>query len=227
MISEIAKQIAETKISSASSVESGPGKFEVPGTRDLGRTDDGPTGFDAKDIGNLSDIEANMTPGRRDTEPGKDAFTRNKADVGTSGTEVRAKDTINMKLEGQNYPGTDVLFERVRTETDKGEQVEVVVPKFESVEDVQLPEELEKETDFKQNKECNGQLKEDVENKPELAERFNDEQLDQIKNGETPEGYTWHHDAPKGKMQLIDLKIHAKVRHTGGKEIWGGGSEHR
>ncbi|MDR3279839.1 MAG: hypothetical protein LBT23_04955 [Synergistaceae bacterium] len=93
MISEIAKQIADTQISSASIVESGPGKFEVPGTRDLGRTNDGPTGFDAKEIGKLSDIEADMTPGGRDAVSGKDAFTRNKADVGAS--DVGQENTVN------------------------------------------------------------------------------------------------------------------------------------
>jgi hypothetical protein len=34
-------------------------------------------------------------------------------------------------------------------------------------------------------------------------------------------GYTWHHTENLGEMQLIPDFIHAKVRHTGGKHIWG------
>ncbi len=34
-------------------------------------------------------------------------------------------------------------------------------------------------------------------------------------------GYTWHHTENPGEMQLISDFIHGKVRHTGGKHIWG------
>mgnify|MGYP005990231097 CR=1 FL=1 len=34
-------------------------------------------------------------------------------------------------------------------------------------------------------------------------------------------GYTWHHTENLGEMQLIPDFIHKKVRHTGGKHIWG------
>ena len=105
--------------------------------------------------------------------------------------------------------------------------MEVVVPEFDSVFDVQLPEDLHQASDKKQFDECNAQLKKAVEEDPELAAKFTDEQLEQIKNGETPDGYTWHHDAEKGKMQLVDSETHAKTGHTGGRSIWGGGSENR
>ena len=110
---------------------------------------------------------------------------------------------------------------------DAGEDVEVVVPKFESKFDAQLPEDLEKASDKEQVKECNKQLKEAVENDPDLKEQFTDEQLEQIMDGETPDGYTWHHDAEKGKMQLVDSETHAKTGHTGGRVIWGGGQSNR
>jgi hypothetical protein len=66
MVGEIAKQALETQTSPAYDAESGPGKFEVPGTHDIERTDDGPTGFDVKEVGKLSDIEADITPVRKD-----------------------------------------------------------------------------------------------------------------------------------------------------------------
>ncbi len=52
-------------------------------------------------------------------------------------------------------------------------------------------------------------------------------QLEQIENGDTPDGYTWHHDAEAGKMQLVDTETHQKTGHTGGRSIWGGGTESR
>lgn len=45
--------------------------------------------------------------------------------------------------------------------------------------------------------------------------------------GDTPDGYTWHHDAEAGKMQLVDTETHQKTGHTGGRSIWGGGTESR
>jgi hypothetical protein len=135
--------------------------------------------------------------------------------------------TRNEHLEGRAHPETDVKFVRKTVEDANGNEVEVVVPEFDSVYDVQLPEELYEASDKKQFDECNAQLKEAIENDPEFADKFTDEQLEQISNGETPDGYTWHHDAEKGKMQLVDSDTHAKTGHTGGKAIWGGGTENR
>ena len=53
------------------------------------------------------------------------------------------------------------------------------------------------------------------------------EQMEQILDGETPDGYTWHHDAEVGKIQLVESDIHMKTGHTGGRTVWGGGNENR
>ena len=135
--------------------------------------------------------------------------------------------TRNEELAGKKHPDTGVPFETRVVEDCNGNLVEVVVPKFESVFDARLPEELYKATDVEQFNECNKQLKEAIKNDPELAKKFTKEQLEQIENGDTPDGYTWHHDAETGKMQLVDSKVHAQTGHTGGKVIWGGGSENR
>ncbi|WP_341302435.1 HNH endonuclease [Lysinibacillus sp. FSL H8-0500] len=133
----------------------------------------------------------------------------------------------NQDLEGKKHPDTGVPFIVKVVENSEGELVEVVVPEFDSAFDAQLPEGLYESTDNEQFSECNRQLKEAVQNDPELATKFTDEQLEQIMDGETPDGYTWHHDAEKGKMQLVDTKTHAQTGHTGGKSIWGGGSVNR
>ena len=133
--------------------------------------------------------------------------------------------TDNEHLEGQIHEPSGIKYVSKVVDIN-GVKVEVVVPEFESKMDVQLPENLEKESNSKQFKECNSQLKDRVENDPEFRERFTDEQIEDIMNGDTPEGYTWHHDAEKGKMQLVETSKHDRTQggaaHTGGKALWGG-----
>lgn len=133
----------------------------------------------------------------------------------------------NEYLEGSEHPETGVPFERKTVENENGEKLEGVFPQFESEYDVQLSEENLQTSDMEQFTECNEKLKEAVETDPDLVSKFSDEQLEQIKNGDTPDGYTWHHSEDKGKMQLVDSDVHAKTGHTGGKSIWGGGSSNR
>lgn len=135
--------------------------------------------------------------------------------------------TRNESLEGDRHPITGVPFERKTVEDSDGNEVTGVFPEFDSDFDAQLPEDLYEASDKEQFAECNRQLKEAVEKDPELAKKFSSEQLEQIKNFDTPDGYTWHHNEEKGKMQLADSDIHAKTGHTGGKTIWGGGNENR
>jgi len=141
--------------------------------------------------------------------------------------EIKEVKTQNQKLEGKTHPETNVPFEQKIVENQEGEQIKVVVPSFDSTFDAQLEPELYEATDKNQFKECNNQLKEEMQNNPDLDSKFTSEQKEQILDGETPDGYTWHHDAEKGKMELVDSDIHAKTGHTGGKFIWGGGSESR
>jgi hypothetical protein len=133
----------------------------------------------------------------------------------------------NKELEGKRHPETDVIFEKKIVKDADGNDIEGVFPVFDSKFDVQLPEDMYKDTDAQQEKECNRKLKEAVKNDPELAKQFTPEQLEQIENGETPDGYTWHHNEETGKMQLVDTEIHSKTGHTGGRAIWGGGKENR
>ncbi|EKO3838861.1 HNH endonuclease [Vibrio antiquarius] len=133
--------------------------------------------------------------------------------------------TINESKEGQI--GEDGVEYVLKTIEVNGIEVEGVFPQFESAIDVQLPDELLQATDSEQAKFANQELKEKVQNDPEFAKQFNDEQLEQIENGDTPDGYTWHHNEEPGEMQLISTEDHQNNRHTGGKAIWGGGKENR
>lgn len=133
--------------------------------------------------------------------------------------------TINESKEGQT--GDDgTIYERKTIEVN-GVEVEGVFPQLNSTIDVQLPEQLTQARDSAQADYANQALKEKVDNDPEFAQQFTDEQLEQIENGETPDGYTWHHSEEPGKMQLVSTEEHQNNRHTGGKAIWGGGRENR
>lgn len=132
----------------------------------------------------------------------------------------------NESLAGEKHPESGVPFETRTIEYD-GKNYEVTVPKFESKFDAQLPEDMYQSKDSKQFKECDLQLRDAVNKDPELKAQFNKEQLEMIEAGKTPRGYTWHHDAEPGRMQLVDTEIHKATGHTGGRNIWGGGTENR
>lgn len=133
--------------------------------------------------------------------------------------------TINESKEGQTGEN-GVKYERKTVEIN-GVKVEGVFPQFNSAIDVQLPEQLIQARDSAQAEYANEALKEKVNNDSEFAKQFSDEQLEQIENGETPDGFTWHHSEEYGEMQLISTEDHQNNRHTGGKAIWGGGKENR
>ena len=133
---------------------------------------------------------------------------------------------INQKYEGMEHPVTGVPFER-QTIEHEGKKIEGVFPKFEATAEVRLPGESYLESDAKQFNICNADLKQQIEHNPELKNKFDSKQLEQIEYGRTPSGYTWHHHQEPGRMQLISTDVHDKTAHTGGRSIWGGGSSYR
>lgn len=135
--------------------------------------------------------------------------------------------TIRDDLEGQTHPETEVPYVRKVVVTDIGQQVEGVFPQFESKFDAQLPEGLEQASDRVQFEDCNKQLKDYFDRNSEFRNQFDDRQKADIEAGRTPYGYTWHHSEEYGKMQLVDYNVHFDTRHTGGRAIWGGGTENR
>jgi hypothetical protein len=129
----------------------------------------------------------------------------------------------------ESHPTTGVPFVEKEIENPENGQKEThSFPEFKVEFEAQLPENLYKETDATQVAECNKQLKEWCEQNPEKAkEIFSESQLQQIQAGETPKGFTWHHNEDAGKMQLVDSETHQQTGHTGGRAIWGGGTESR
>ena len=129
--------------------------------------------------------------------------------------------SINKDLIGKTHSETGVPFKGEKIEY-KGKETEVAIPQFESHFDAKLPESMYEASRESHFKECNRQLKEAVNKDPELRSQFTKSQLEQIENGDKPKGYTWHHDFEKGKIQLVDTKIHQKTHHVGGYYLWGG-----
>ena len=109
-----------------------------------------------------------------------------------------------------------------------GKLKEGVFPKFNPVFETTLPKDMRQMSDVAQFKYCTDSLADYAIRHPEFAEKFNKTQLEQIL-GKNPtiDGYTWHHTERPGKMQLVDRTIHDTCRHTGGRNIWGGGTECR
>ena len=131
--------------------------------------------------------------------------------------------TRNEWLEGHVHPETGVPYNRVELQFPDGTIREGVFPEFDAKFETILPDELLKASDYKQFNACNEQLRDAVNNDPSMKEKFSEVQLQQIEDGETPDGYTWHHHQETGKMQLVDTGVHMGTPHTGGKVIWGGG----
>lgn len=133
----------------------------------------------------------------------------------------------NENLEGKKHIETGVEFERNIVELPDGHELEGVFPKFDTPFEMKLDESLFQESDEKQFEAANNKLKEGIENNYDLKNKFTEKQIEQIFDNEKPNGYTWHHSEDVGIMQLVDSEVHAETGHTGGRALWGGGSENR
>ena len=150
--------------------------------------------------------------------------------IGTSDSP-RYVITRNEILENDRHPISGVWFEKRVIELPDGEFIEGVFPRFDSLFDAKIPERLYLLPDRVQFRECNKQLLNEIERNPGLKEMFSEEQLEQIRDGvydgTAPDGFVWHHDAEAGKLQLVDFETHSHTGHTGGRSLWGGGSDNR
>ncbi|MCD5324158.1 MULTISPECIES: HNH endonuclease [Pontibacillus] len=138
-------------------------------------------------------------------------------------------DTRNDGLMGTEHPETGVPFAQHEIELSNGEIVEGTFPVFESEFSAMINEDLYLASDDVHFTVANDTLLQGLQESPGLANQLNLDQLDlqALAQGETPEGYTWHHHEQPGVLQLVDEEVHEQTGHTGGRSIWGGGSEYR
>lgn len=135
--------------------------------------------------------------------------------------------SINSDLVGKEHPETGVKFVEKTVELSDGTKIKAIFPEFPHKFECKMNECEYELSDREQINICNKALKEKIELEPEFAGAFSEEQVEQIKEGYTPDGYTWHHNEDPGVMQLVDSEVHARTGHTGGRTLWGGGSDNR
>lgn len=145
----------------------------------------------------------------------------------TMDLEAERIETINADLEGGHHEETGIPFERDTVILPDGEVISGVYPNFDEEFSVRVSESLYLSSDSIQFNEANEQLAYEMQQNDELREQFTPEQLAQIRAGETPDGYVWHHHQEPGRLELVDEQTHAQTGHSGGRSLWGGGSEYR
>ena len=186
--------------------------------------------FGVKDVGKLVEgvkgsklLTGSATKALSETE--RNVSVGKAAELKRAAIEAKVP-KINENLAGQIHPEAGVPFVKKTIEID-GQKIERVFPKFDAKFEAKLPPELFKATNGKQFAECNKQLLEDINKNSTFAGKFNDVQLERIKNLDTPVGYVWHHNEEKGLIQLVEITPHRLAHHVGGKCIWGGGAEYK
>jgi hypothetical protein len=63
---------------------------------------------------------------------------------------------------------------------------------------------------------CSKKLYKKTLKNPTLKSHFSKKQLKQLRQGKTPDNFTWHHEPKKNILTLVDRKIHANTAHSGG-----------
>lgn len=138
-------------------------------------------------------------------------------------------ETRNDYLSGIEHSETGIYFVEKTIELPDGMQVVGVFPEFESQFTVVIVEELYLASDDTHFSLANGTLYESIQQNPLLSDELglSPYDINLLSINETPEEYVWHHNEQAGVLQLVDKEVHQNTGHTGGREIWGGGSEFR
>lgn len=144
------------------------------------------------------------------------------------GGDVVYAESLNDHYEGDVHPETSVPFERTEIQY-AGETISGVYPVFESDFSAQLAPSDYELSDSAHEKMANAQLYDAIQHDAalQLSLGLSDDEVSALLHNETPAGYTWHHHEQPGHLQLVDAQTHNDTAHTGGRFIWGGGSEAR
>ncbi|KGP74582.1 HNH endonuclease [Pontibacillus yanchengensis] len=138
-------------------------------------------------------------------------------------------ETRNDHLNGSDHPETSVPFQERTITLPNGDEVTGTYPVFDSGFSVQLSEEMYTSSDDVHFEIANDTLYQAIQEEPNVASQLglgmND--VNQLAVGETPEGYVWHHHESPGVMQFVNEDVHENTGHSGGRVLWGGGSEAR
>lgn len=143
--------------------------------------------------------------------------------------EAEVIDTRNDHLNGQDHVETGVPFETKIVELPSGEVIEGTFPVFDSQFSVVLAEDVYLDSDNTHFKIANDTLYQSIQQNPYLANELglSPADIEGLSHNITPDGFDWHHNEQPGVLQLVDEENHQNTGHTGGRELWGGGSEYR
>lgn len=119
---------------------------------------------------------------------------------GADMVEAEELETRNDHLNGYEHPDTGVLFVEKIVELPNGQVIEGTFPVFDSNFSVMIVEDLYLEGDDVHFEVANDTLYQSIVKNPSLANELGLSQSDvqSVANGQTPEGYTWHHNEEPG-----------------------------
>ncbi|MFD1707871.1 HNH endonuclease [Siminovitchia sediminis] len=147
---------------------------------------------------------------------------------GVDTVDAEELETRNDHLAGDHHPVTGVPFEEKTVELPDGEFTGTF-PVFDAAYEVNLPNDLYLQSDSVHFSYANIELYDELQSNPDLVKelQLTNTDIQQLAQGDTPEGYSWHHHEDAGVLQLVEEEIHHQTGHTGGRELWGGGAEYR
>ncbi len=124
------------------------------------------------------------------------------------------KKPINYHLRGKKHPKTGVafskdgypLFKAIATCNMRLSAFQIQFDKFSTDAKIRT----------KHFKICSKQLYKKTRTDKKLRSKFTSKQLRQLRNGQTPDGYTWHHEPQKNILTLVERDIHSQTAHSGG-----------
>ncbi|SEN62121.1 DNase/tRNase domain of colicin-like bacteriocin [Mesobacillus persicus] len=147
---------------------------------------------------------------------------------GVNSVTDKEGNTRNGEQAGNSHSKSQVPFVEKTIELPIGE-VTGTFPVFDVGYQVSLPSNLYLQPDSVHFSYANVDLLDALQSNPDLIHELGLDHQDiaQLKLGNNPGGYTWHHHEEPGVLQLVDEDFHQHTGHTGGRELWGGGFENR
>ena len=112
-------------------------------------------------------------------------------------------------MAGKIHPKTKVKFD------EKG------FPKFKAHSTIKLNRRYWHETRERHFYIANKILFDETQRSARARNKYTRQQIHELANGITPNGFVWHHHQDAGVLQLVEEKIHSKTFHIGGYTIWG------
>ena len=171
------------------------------------------------DVAKTSDNVGDVIEQATDVAKNSEVVTETTTDIVKHYEYIK---TRNQHFEGMKHP-SGIKYKRQKLEYSDGRCIQGVFPVFKSKFDCQLQPEFYKSSESVHFRQANEALKEKVAKDKLFAAKFNKQQLEDIKAGRNPNGYTWHHNEKEGLLQLVNTKKHDAAKHTGGMSIWGKG----